>query len=537
MNRKYINLTMIFLMIWSVVALLFGACKGGNFFTSYSSRTNNEGTVAIVFTDGPTDEYEHIWIWVTRISLIPAEESGIKDATVIFESETFDGYRFDLLDLRDQEFLFTIRRDVPAGSYEKIRLEIGDIKVEGGEGECTDKEVKLPDGGKIDLNPRKRFDVVPGETLSIRLDIDARSIQLHEAGKSGKCQFRPIVFVEIDSAETWKRCPRILTGTIEEFFYGEEDEIVGFELKLIPAERGFLDVYLMDGALIFDDEGLFTGPDKLEKGQLVNIRGRLDKEGRFQALLVAVGEILIAKGTVQTPVDEHNQFLFSLGEGQELVGETSVEVADKTLILVGCDVEVDTDAIQEGMFARVVGKYSVEDEVFRAVAVLLRPQQMSGELTAMELSPDGRDLTILTGQGSEVRVFLSDNTPPYLEGDGEIPLYLLSNLVACRSLNVRVMLDPEKPLDLTAMEVRVQSDSLTGQVDVIEEDERVLFVEDDQKVYVQPGATILDIAGTVDTLVSLSEISEGDTVVCFGLQACEDDEVHFYAFVVVVGEM
>ena len=532
MRRYLMIMSLALFLICLPVAIFFVGCGEGDSGSEGSGAlpdsSSNQGTVALLLADGPADEYDHIWIWVTEISLIPAEGNETQDPVVIFEAQDPDGYKFDLLDLRDQDFLFTVRR-VNVGSYKKIRLRISDIQADGNSGECNDMEIKLP-GGKIDLNPRGGFEVVTGETLSIRLDINANeSIKLHTAGHSGRCIFRPVVFVDIDVVEAPLHCPRILTGIIDELVRNDEDEIIGFKLAL-DGDRGLLDVNLMDDVVIFDGDGLPAGPNALVDGQTVRIRGRLDAEGHLQASLVVIGDVIVVKGRVESSVDQ-GRFPLALDPGEELTGErVNVEVADETLVIVGCDEKVDSDVIQAGMTARVVGKYSTDDHVLRAVAVLLQPREISGELVSVTPSTEGSVLTIQSGD-EQVDVFLPQDIPPYLQGDGKIPLDLLSNLVGCEGREVRVVLNPEKTV-LTAEEIRVQHERLDGTVESINESSRTLVING-ETVLVRPDATILDLSDGDYSPVGFHEINIGDELECFGLNGCSED-VNFYAFVILI---
>jgi hypothetical protein len=56
---------------------------------------------------------------------------------------------------------------------------------------------------------------------------------------------------------------------------------------------------------------------------------------------------------------------------------------------------------------------------------------------------------------------------------------------------------------------------------------------DGESVSVQPGATILDTSGTVDTLVGFGAIEVNDELQYFGLEACPGD-VGFNAFVILI---
>ena len=214
MKSKLWPMVVLFLTASLTAGFVLGGCGGDGGSGGGSSSTAGSGTVALFLADGPEDDYDSIFITVCKVSLIPPENNPNRSEVVIFESD--ECFRVDLLELQNEDLLLTVKKRIPAGFYEKIRLEIDDIRAEG-EGPCAsnDKYFKLP-SGKIDLNPRGGIFVKSGQTLAIRLDIDAnKSINLHEAGNSGKCIFRPVVFVDIETIKTPRRCPRILVGDIE----------------------------------------------------------------------------------------------------------------------------------------------------------------------------------------------------------------------------------------------------------------------------------------------------------------------------------
>lgn len=520
------------LIILSFSIVVFTACGGGGGSSSQLSSSGGSGTVAVYLADGPADEYEELWITVTEVALIPPEGSG-RSNVIVYQSD--QGYKVDLLSYRDEDFLLTLKQ-IPAGIYNKIRLGISDIEPVGDTGSCTDMEIKLP-SGKIDLLPRETFEVEPGEILAIRLDIDAnKSINLHASGDSGKCTFRPVVFIDIEPIEWQLRCPRILRGKISGLININDDgDIEGFKLEL-PGKRGTLDVYLADDTVIFDDEGLPSGKGALEEGQSVWVRGRLDSEGHFQASEVVIGDVIILKGTVESAVDEqYDTFSLALDPGQPVTDSTiSVALSDGCLILVGCEDETDRSAIKPGMPARVAGKLSVNDQLLQAVAVFLRP--ISGELISIDPADydnvSGRDLKIQVGEDTGITVFLPEFAPISLVGDGEVPIGLL-----CKGRYVYAIIDHEQSEQLsvpTASEIKVQPDHLSGWVDDIVESERTLVV-DGNTVYVQDNATILDLSGKADKLVDFEKIKVGDKVNCFGLGDCSDDN-EFHAFVILIAE-
>ncbi len=107
------------------VALFLVGCGGGGGGSS-SSYTSGSGAVAVYIKDAPIDDYAELWVSLEEVSLIPPDGSE-QPPVVIFNSEDANGYSINLLDLRDQELLFTVKESVPAGIYEKIRLRIIDI--------------------------------------------------------------------------------------------------------------------------------------------------------------------------------------------------------------------------------------------------------------------------------------------------------------------------------------------------------------------------------------------------------------------------
>lgn len=521
-----------YLCLAGVIALGFmtivatGGGGGGS-----SSSSGGTGSVAVFLTDGPADEYDELWVTITEVTLIPAANSGAAPAVMYSSPE---GCEVNLLAYRNEDFLFTVKHGIPAGTYEKIRLGIADIRPVNGP--CAEMEVKLP-SGKIDLVPRGTFAVERGETLTIQLDIDAnKSINLHEAGQSGKCVFRPVVFVAIGPVEWMLRCPKILKGTLETFI--GEDGVEGFRLALFPKSRGTLDVYLSETTVIFDEAGLPGDFDDLKEEQTVWVRGRLDGDGHFQATEVAIGELLVLKGTIDSAVDNYT-FTLALDPGQSVTDPTiPVTLSDETLILVGCDDEVTKDAIKPGLPARVSGKLSLDEQTLQAIAIFLKPisgQVISVKEDVQHNSTSGIELTIRVAGYTDVVVFVPDTAPIRLVGDGDVPVELL-----CPGRHVNAVIDPDKSDDLsvlTASEIKVQTDHLVGYIDTMDEAERIIVI-DGQRILVQDDAVIMDLRGSGDRLRDFSYITYGDKVSCFGLEACEADttENDFYAFVILLIE-
>ncbi len=528
--------SILFITLIAAAFILVGCGGSGGGSDGFSTGSSSgSGNVALLLADGPAENYDNIWISVTKVLLIPADRNPNGSPVVIFESNK--GHEIDLLELRDQDFLLTVKKRVPAGWYSKVRLEVNGIRSEGGD--CDNLQLKLP-SGKIDLNPRSEFEVRSGQTLSIRLDIDAnKSINLHEAGNSGKCIFRPVVFVDIETIITPQRCPRLLTGEIISLVKNERTGVVeGFALDLTD-NRGRIDVWLSDDprqpTIIFGEDGNRVRPNALQPGQEVRVRGKITSQGDLTASVVVIGDVLNAKGIVVSPVDSASIFPLKLDPGQKLIGEqVNVEVTMATLVLLGCDEEVSPDAIQRGKRARVVGKFDVNENVLRAVAIFLESEEIFGDLVSIDRATGGTNLVVDLQDGGQFNVFLPQETPIYLQGDGEVPLGFLNQLLVCGPKKVRIALDPEEA-EPTAQEVRVEQDRLNGKVEAISSD-RVVSLEGGIPVRIQEGATILLNTESADIPVDIDVIKNGDELTLYGLEACDEIEENFYAYVVLIKE-
>jgi FKBP-type peptidyl-prolyl cis-trans isomerase 2 len=257
--------------------------------------------------------------------------------------------------------------------------------------------------------------------------------------------------------------------------------------------------------------------------------------GDLTASVVIIGDVLNVKGTAANRVID-SIFPLNLDKGQALTGEqVKVEITPATLILIGCDEEVGPEAIQRGRRTRVIGKYDVDNTVLRAVAVFLESQRIIGNLTLIERAINGVDLTIVDEEDNEFVVYLNEDTPVYLQGDGEISLGLLNQLVSnCAGKKVIVDLDPEE-VEPTATEVRVQQQRAFGEVVEIRRD-RVLLLDDGRLVRIQEGATILLNTKHFDIPVDFDSIKEGDRLTLFGLSDCVTSGVKFYAFIALINE-
>ena len=97
-----------------------------------------------------------------------------------------------------------------------------------------------------------------------------------------------------------------------------------------------------------------------------------------------------------------------------------------------------------------------------------------------------------------------------------------------------ISLDPAEA-EPTAIEVRVEQDSLYGRVAALARD-RIIVLEGDITVRIQEGATILLNTDSADIPVDIGAIRIGDELTLYGLEACSAIEEDFYAYIVLINE-
>jgi len=173
---------------FSILALLavmtIAGCGG-----SSSAPAQEKGTLAVVITDGPTDDFDRILITLERMLLI----GGDGGHQIVYDGPSIT---FDLLDLRDRaDFAFS--GEIIADDYSKIRLVVSDVQLIDTDLPGSQPLVDLPANGKIDLNPQGPFTIAAGQTTVVELDMDAnRSFHVVEQG-NGDYRLRPVIFVNV----------------------------------------------------------------------------------------------------------------------------------------------------------------------------------------------------------------------------------------------------------------------------------------------------------------------------------------------------
>ena len=196
----------------------------------------------------------------------------------------------DLLRLADYSELFAVNEEVPAGTYNKIRLQLSSLELVKLNDDGTVEETidaKLVANGKIDLNPQGPFYVAAGSTLVITVDFDMqKSLKITETG-NGRVIVRPVIFVDIANDLPAPGLTRIhgqiaaidattgdlrlcqsalISSSMEDRRHGDEDHCVRVSTK---ADTG-----------IFGEDGLPQEYSQLAVGDEATIIGRLRPRDR-----------------------------------------------------------------------------------------------------------------------------------------------------------------------------------------------------------------------------------------------------------------
>ncbi len=408
------------------IAALLAACLGGSGDSDGLTGGGGAGTtgsVALLITDAPTPAFDEINLTITGASLI----GGNNGPVTIFSGER----TLNLLDLRDHSELFSLT-EVPVGTYEKIRLDVRDIELvrlnEAGE-RIEVIEPKLP-SGRIDLNPRRSFDVKTGETLILQIDLDAgKSIHIVTAGNSGQTLFRPVVFVDIldgDRARFTK-----VNGTIAEidaeaqtfvlcgaFHYGSEGE----------GDERCLTIRTGDGTSIFNADGA-AGFDAIVEGESATVIGRLRHyvEGgvALDARFVWLGEheaLVRVRGVVTEGYDAGSgRFGVEVTYGGEFMSgdQIDVGVVDGARVLSRSGLDLRPGDIVAGLETRILGILTGDEPEVQALVVFLADDaqpavRLSGVIGPIDTAA-GSFLLLPSGAGN-----ISADTLICIDGDTTI---------------------------------------------------------------------------------------------------------------------
>lgn len=413
----------------SILAVSFvSACGGGSNEVATPPATPETGMIGLLFTDAPTDYYSAIRLDVTRAILIGGDDS---------QQEVFAGSEpIDLLDLTNfsEPVVFG---EVQAGTYTKLRLYIDDLELvplDGGDSIFP----RLPANGKIDLLQADGFEVLPGRTLVIEIDMDAnKSIKITNAGNSGNVNFRPVVKVKIIDSGLPHKLAR-LEGTVS----GDPDDAAGsFTLCDIDSPDHCVAVATSSSTGIFDDEGLDTGFSTLNDGDMAVVIGRYetDPDIILNAIVLEIGGNAeqVKGNVVSNPVD--SQFLLLADDDSDLL----VELQAGTKYF-DADGEISADAIVLGVDVEVEGvkppKADPEDpDMMRAALVFLEAEedeQISGVIIDPLVEAD-RSFGLTTATGDTcVRVDEDADIVLVDEANSEVTMGTFADIAVDQSVDL-----------------------------------------------------------------------------------------------------
>lgn len=398
--------------------LLLGSCGGGGGGGTASSQ--GAGTVALLLTDAPADNFDEININVRRAELL--SDSG---RVTIFQGDR----TFNLLDLTDAR-MFAVRDGAPAGTYSKIRLTLGSIQLVdyNGTDDPADDIVfypKLPGNGKLDLNPRGDFTVVPGETLVLQLDMDAnKSIHIVQKGSRQDYEFRPVVFVDVVSDAFHDRYIKV-HGTVQNIDPADRE----FDLcdTSIPVRidedsndttrSGCIEVEVNDTTSLFGVDGKPAAFSDLAEGEEATVFGRLrydttdddsDHEIQDRVLVAALielgpeGAFQKLSGQAASSVSSDDQFLLDVDPGQGLTTplQLTVQLQAGTRLINRRGEVLDGAAIDTGRLLSVRGVLDVGTETLFASLVVIDTDSNIRLTGTVGSNPDGScGFTLMTASG------------------------------------------------------------------------------------------------------------------------------------------
>jgi len=364
------------LSITAAAFVTLAACGGGGDGDSSDTSSPTEpttGKVAIVLTDGATDEFCQILATVESIDLLGESDSR---TNVFTGPETVD-----ILAMRNYTDFFAINPEVPIGAYEKVRMTLSDLALV----QCDDQGVpeseadwehpNLPGNGKLDLNPRGTFEVIGGETMVIELDMDMeKSLHVHQTG-NGTWQFRPVIFVTIRPDDS--KLVRV---------FGEARNIGSSTFELCPLEpvssmdsgsstpsTECLDVFTDAETGIFDETGTRVDLSSVMSGDLLTAIGFLsvydDADGdtrmddvRLDAAVVELGDQATFErivGTVVSAPGNNDLFVFDPTPLDDATNAIDVRLQSGTRIFaLGSNEELTSAALQPGTTGEVDGVFT-----------------------------------------------------------------------------------------------------------------------------------------------------------------------------------
>ena len=144
------------------------------------------GTLIVKLTDAPVTNLKHLNLTIDKLEV--RNETGHWTSLPVLDGVA----SFDLLELENVTMDLAIC-EIPIGNYTKIRMQV--VSANATLSDNTVIPLNVP-SGHVDIHAH--FEIKPGKTTSLIIDIIVDKVHIAERGKSGKPanlnpQFKPIV--------------------------------------------------------------------------------------------------------------------------------------------------------------------------------------------------------------------------------------------------------------------------------------------------------------------------------------------------------
>ena len=394
------------------LAALLSGCNSSSEVSS--STGGGVGSVAVLLTDAPIDDFDQFWLTVTEISLL-----GDDGKVSLFSGSE----RLNLLDLNSHADLFSLADNIPAGDYHKIRMRVSDpllVQLDA-DGNVLESFVpEMPGNGKLDLNPRSSLHVLSGETLALQIDLDAnKSIHLIQQG-NGAYRFRPVVFVDVLTNGLSGKLVRVAG------FIGDIDDD-GFELcrtgMAVEDDHDgdhdhCIQVSTDTDTAFFDADGAPIAELVLSEGEPVTVLGYYHNLGDHKIGLDAQVVMLANEGVYQQTLgvvdvlDLDNNTFILRDSGDNLF---TVEFDDLSKFFAMTGEPLSVDDLDVGDAVKVEGVLVAADNTIKAAAIFIdipSAAQLTGTVSLLHHDLLGFDMTDATL--GDVCVRVDDSSHYYL---------------------------------------------------------------------------------------------------------------------------
>lgn len=489
------------LTIFAAFWILLAGCGGGS---GSDGSLGSVGSAMVLVGDDPPVDIDGFTVTIERVILL----GGVSGHVVIFEGEK----RVDLLDHQDQDFLLTLC-DLPAGTYQKIRLEIRDPEISPNPNGWP---VIVPGAGKLDLNPQGEIEIAPGVTTTIRLDVDvARSVHVVLTGNE-RFIVRPVIFVDIDGGPRGPVAVSDLAGTI----IATDPSLPSATVEL-DASAGTITVVPAADVVVFDEDLNEIGFADLLVGDRVLLRGSLEADGDLSATAILIGDPLRIRGTLPDG-SAAAIWPFEPDPGAPIAGVTDATAVPGARAFIESGPEIEPDSLPAGSRARLTGRFFSADSLLRAGLLDLESVTIEGTITSVDLAAVPPRFTVDDGSGAPPTIAFDGETEFPIAGGGEAPPELLAE-----GLAVAAEIAGEIDGLPRAWKVRIQPLVFEGTVQLVDLDASTITIipaggGDPLLLELRPEARIIGVDGAFCDEIGLDSIFVGDLIEAFGLLDAED---------------